>query len=127
MAQRARDRLSRSLLFAPAVFVAHFLEESPGSVPWFNGHVTRAITQDLFWTVNAMALLITVLLTLGYWATRSDSALLLMVAWLSFLMLTNAIFHITAALLDRGARRDSDGCAWIPGPVPRDPPLLGAA
>lgn len=41
MAQQAADRLSRGLLFAPLVFVAHFLEESPGFVPWFNTHVTR--------------------------------------------------------------------------------------
>jgi hypothetical protein len=49
------DRLSRALMCAPLVFVAHFLEESPGFVPWFNAHVTRGITAELFWTVNATA------------------------------------------------------------------------
>src|SRR6266545_7336043 len=102
MAQQSTDLLSRGLLFAPLVFVAHFLEESPGFVPWFNAHVTRGITADLFWTVNATALLITVLASVGYWATRSPAAAVLVVAWLSFLMLTNAIFHIAAAIVDRG-------------------------
>ena len=55
----APDRLGRGLLLAPLVFVAHCLEESAGFVSWFNGHVTRGITQDLFWTVNATGLVIT--------------------------------------------------------------------
>jgi uncharacterized membrane protein (UPF0136 family) len=81
--------------------VAHFLEESPGFVPWFNAHVERGITQDLFWTVNVTGLLITVGVTLGYWTTRAAAAEVLVVAWLSFLMLTNAVFHITGAIVDR--------------------------
>jgi hypothetical protein len=102
MAQHSPDRLSRGLLFAPLVFVAHFLEESLGFVPWFNAHVTRGITTDLFWTVNATALLITVVVSLGWWTTKSTAAVVLVVAWLSFLMLTNAVFHITGAIVDRG-------------------------
>lgn len=81
--------------------MAHFLEESPGFVPWFNAHVERDITQDLFWTVNATGLLITVGVTLAYWTTRSAAAEVLVVGWLSFLMLTNAVFHITGAIVDR--------------------------
>lgn len=96
------DRLRRGLLLAPLVFVAHFLEESPGFVAWFNAHVTRGITTDLFWTVNATGLVITVLLTLACWTSESPAALVLMVGWLSFLMLTNAVFHVTGAILDRG-------------------------
>jgi hypothetical protein len=102
IAQRSHDRLGRALLAAPVIFVAHFLEESPGFVAWFNAHVTRGITMDLFWTVNATALLITVLISLGYWTTRSPIALILAAGWLSFLMLTNAVFHITGAIVDRG-------------------------
>lgn len=102
MVQQSPDRLSRGLLIAPLVFIAHFLEESPGFVPWFNAHVTQGITTDLFWTVNATALLITVLVTLVFWATKSAAAVVLIVAWLSFLMLTNAILHITGAIVDRG-------------------------
>jgi hypothetical protein len=96
------ERFSRGLLFAPLVFVAHFLEESPGFVPWFNAHVTRGITADLFWTVNATGLVITVLVILAFWATRSAAAVIVVVAWLSFLMLTNAGFHIMGAIVDRG-------------------------
>ena len=95
------DRLTRGLVLAPLVFVAHFLEESPGFVPWFNAHVTRGITADLFWTVNAAGLLITILVILAFWATRSAAAVIVVVAWLSFLMLANAVFHITGAIVDR--------------------------
>jgi hypothetical protein len=102
MVQRPHDRLSRAVLFAPLVFVAHFLEESPGFVPWFNAHVTRGITADLFWTVNATALVITVLVTAVSWSTESTAAVVLVAAWLSFLMLTNAVFHVTGAIVDRG-------------------------
>lgn len=96
------DRLRRGLLLAPLVFLAHFLEESPGFVPWFNAHVTPGITQGLFWTVNLTGLLITVIVTLGFWASESVASVLLVVAWLSFLMLANAIFHITGTIVDRG-------------------------
>jgi hypothetical protein len=102
MIRPRHDSLSRALLFAPLVFVAHFLEESPGFVPWFNAHVTQGITADLFWTVNAVGLLITVLVTVAFWGTETTASVLLVVAWLSFLMLTNAVFHVTAAIVDRG-------------------------
>ena len=100
--QQSADRLRAGLLFAPLVFVAHFLEEGPRFVPWFNAHVARGITAELFWTVNATALLITVLVVLAFRASESAVASVVLVAWLSFLMLTNAIFHITGALVDRG-------------------------
>lgn len=102
MVQQFADRLGRGLLLAPLVFVAHFLEESPGFVPWFNAHVARGITADLFWTVNATALLITVLVVLVYRAGESSVGVILLVAWLSCLMLANAIFHITGAIVDQG-------------------------
>lgn len=94
--------LSRRLQIAPLVFVAHFLEESPGFVLWFNAHVTPGITEDLFWRVNGTALVITVLVTLASWTSRPVGAVVLAVAWLSFLMLSNAIFHITGAIVDHG-------------------------
>ena len=102
MGQQSLDRLGRGLLLAPLVFVAHFLEEGPRFVPWFNGHVAQSITTDLFWTVNFTALLITVLVVLVFRAGESPSAVVFLVAWLSFLMLTNAIFHITGAIVDGG-------------------------
>jgi hypothetical protein len=64
--------------------------------------VTQGITADLFWTVNAVGLLITVLVTVAFWGTETTASVLLVVAWLSFLMLTNAVFHVTAAIVDRG-------------------------
>ena len=100
--RRSPDRLGRGLLLAPLVFVIHSLEESPGFVPWFNAHVAQGITTDLFWTVNAAALLITVLVVLAYRAGESPGTAVLLVAWLSFLMLANAVFHITGAIVDRG-------------------------
>lgn len=102
------DRLGRALLFAPLVFAAHFLEESPGFVAWFNAHVARGITADLFWTVNVTALLITVAGSLAFRVSRSAAAMVLVVAWLSFLMLANAAFHIAGAVVDR---------AYMPGLV----------
>lgn len=104
--ERFRDRLGRGLLLAPVVFVAHWIEENPGFVAWFNAHVTPGITQESFGTVNTVALVITVLVTLGYWAAQSPALALIAVAWLSFLMLTNAIFHIAGAIVDR---------AYVPG------------
>jgi len=102
MVQQHHDRLSRALVIAPLVFVARFLEESPGFVAWFNAHVTQGITADLFWTVNATGLLITVLVTVAFRATETTAGMALVVAWLSFLMLTNAVFHVAGAIVDRG-------------------------
>ena len=102
------EQLRRGLLLAPLVFVAHFLEETPGFVAWFNAHVTPGITQDNFWSVNITGLLITVFVVSVFWASQSAGSALLVVAWLSLLMLTNAIFHITGAVIDR---------AYVPGLV----------
>jgi len=82
------------------------VEESPGFVPWFNAHVSPGITQNSFTAVNATGLLITI--TLAFWTVQSSASVLLVVAWLSFLMLTNAIFHITGAVIDQ---------AYVPGLV----------
>ena len=102
MVQQTPDRLGRGLLLAPVAFVAHFLEEGPRFVPWFNAHVAQGITANLFWTVNATALLITVFVVLVFRASESALASVILGAWLSFLMLTNAIFHITGAIVDQG-------------------------
>ena len=139
MVQQTPDRLGRGLLLAPLVFVAHFLEESPGFVPWFNAHVARGITTELFWTVNATALLITVFVVLVFRASESAVATVILVAWLSFLMLTNAIFHITGAIVDQGYVPGLATaillylpyCGWVAAQVVRNrraaPGLLAAA
>jgi hypothetical protein len=96
------DRFRRIVLLAPIVFIAHVLEEGTSFVAWFNDHVARGITPGLFWTVNLTALVITLLLAVSVRAARSAGVSLLLVGWLSFLMLTNAVFHVTAAVVDSG-------------------------
>ena len=101
MSARITNDVSRIILLAPFIFVCHFLEEAPGFVEWFNAHVARGITSGLFWRVNIAALFITLIVVGIEWAARSDLSLSLGIAWLSFLMLANAIFHVTAGLVDR--------------------------
>ena len=98
---RSADCVSRALLVAPLVFVCHFTEEAPGFVAWFNSHVERGITQDLFWAVNFYGLVITAAAVAAEWATRSAASLLAAAAWLGGLMPANALFHAAGALLDR--------------------------
>ena len=88
-------------LFAPLIFVCHFLEEAPSFVAWFNAHVARGITSELFWTVNLAGLTITVLVTGADWLSRSNFTLITTIVWLSFLMLGNALLHIAGAIADR--------------------------
>ena len=96
------DRLGRALLLAPVVFVAHVVEESHGFVPWFNGHVGRGITPDLFWSVNLGGLVITLLALGVFFAARSAASATLVLGWLACLMLANGVFHIAGAIVDRG-------------------------
>ena len=93
--------VSRMLLLAPLIFVCHFMEESPGFVEWFNGHVARGITSGLFWRVNIAGLVITLVVVGVEWFSRSAFSLGLALSWLSFLMLANAVFHIVGGLVDR--------------------------
>ncbi len=88
------------LLLAPIIFVAHFLEESNGFVPWFNAHVARGISEPMFWSVNFTALAITVAVVAIEWFSESPPSALLVGMWLGFLMLANALFHIAGALHD---------------------------
>jgi hypothetical protein len=121
------------------VFAIHFLEESPRFVPWFNAHAAPGITQELFWSVNLTALTVTTLLTLSFWITRTRPVVLAVVAWLGFLMLANAAFHVTGAVVDRGYVPGLASavllylpyCAWIAQQVAQSgvgiPLLLAAA
>ncbi|HVG32252.1 MAG TPA: HXXEE domain-containing protein [Pyrinomonadaceae bacterium] len=101
MNDRGKNKAARLLLFAPVIFVAHFLEESPGFVEWFNGHVARGITPGLFWRVNIAALAITLIVVAFEWFAPSAFSLILAVGWLGFLMLANAFFHIAGGLVDQ--------------------------
>ena len=105
---RQQPPLRTLLLAAPLVFVAHFLEEGPGFVAWFNAHVARGITEALFWRVNYTALAITVAVVALEWIDRSAVSATVAVAWLSFLMFANALFHLAGAIADG---------AYVPGLV----------
>ena len=96
------------LVAAPFVFIAHFLEEAPSFVAWFNAHVSRGITAPLFWTVNLTGLAITIAVVIIDWFSGSAISATLAVAWLSLLMFANALFHLVAAIVDR---------SYVPGLV----------
>lgn len=91
-----RTRILWTALLAPVVLLVHVAEEAPGFVAWFNSVVARGISQPLFLTVNATAFVITVALSLAFAATQARAVALLAMAWLGFLMLANAIFHLVA-------------------------------
>ena len=101
MSAPVKDLIPRALLLAPFIFVCHFLEESPRFVEWFNAHVPRGITPGLFLRVNVSALVITLIVVGIEWVSRSSFSLTFAMAWLSFLMLANAVLHIAGALVDR--------------------------
>jgi len=88
--------LRRVALCAPIVFAVHVLEEAPNFVEWFNSMVGRGITQSLFFSVNAVAFLITLILAGLVAAARDQFAAMAMTTWLGFLMLANGLFHIVA-------------------------------
>ena len=101
MERSPTDNFSRLVLFAPIIFICHFVEESPGFVNWFNSHVQRGITSGLFWRVNITALVITLLVVVLEQVSRSDVSMILVIAWLGFLMAANALFHIAGAMHDK--------------------------
>ncbi len=89
------------IILAPFIFTGHFLEESPGFVAWFNSHMSRGITSGLFWNVNIIALVITGIITITELLAPSPGSAALIILWFSFLMLANALFHITGAIVDK--------------------------
>ncbi len=90
--------LRKLVLAAPFVFILHVLEEAPGFVAWFNSLVPRGIAQDLFLTVNAVALTITVLIALLVVAAPNAASGLILAAWVGFLMLANGLFHLVGTI-----------------------------
>jgi Protein of unknown function with HXXEE motif len=106
LSAQSKGRLFDPILLAPVIFVCHFLEESPTFVPWFNAHVARGITSDLFWTVNLTALAITLFVVVIEWVSRSSTSAILTLGWFGFLMGANALFHITGGFVER---------AYVPG------------
>jgi len=96
-----KNGVGKVIILAPFIFICHFLEESPGFVAWFNAHVSRSITSGLFWSVNITALVITIVIVAIELFMPSLFSASLIVLWLSFLMLANAIFHIAGSLTDQ--------------------------
>lgn len=97
----------RSLAIAlPLVFIAHVLEEAPNFVGWFNSLVVPPISQPLFLSVNAVCLIITVAIAVVVATARGPVPGLVGAAWVGFLMLANAIFHIVGSV---ALRRYSPG------------------
>jgi len=90
--------LRKLVLVAPVLFILHVVEEAPGFVAWFNGLVPRGITQNLFLTVNAAALTITILIALLVAASPDPASGLVLAAWVGFLMLANGMLHIVGTI-----------------------------
>ena len=88
----------RILLLAPVIFVAHVVEEAPGLVEWVNSLVDEDITQQLFIAVNTGGFVVTAVLAVIVALSCSRDAIVVMLTWLSFLMLGNAIVHVGATV-----------------------------
>jgi hypothetical protein len=90
---------SRVILLAPVIFILHVVEEFPGFVAWFNSLVRDGISQRLFLQVNVSAFVITTLVAALVAITREKAVVVVSIAWLSLLMLANALLHITGTLV----------------------------
>jgi hypothetical protein len=82
----------------PVIFIAHVFEEAPRFVAWFNSLVTPTISQALFLSVNAIALVITVVVAAVVAGSHETASGLIGVAWVGFLMLANGLFHIVGTV-----------------------------
>jgi hypothetical protein len=94
-----QNRIRWAALLAPVIFAVHVAEEAPGFVEWFNSLVPRGISPSLFFSVNATAFIITLILAGLLAATCERVVATLTLAWLGFLMLANAVFHLVAAVV----------------------------
>lgn len=83
----------------PIVFAIHVAEEAPGFVAWFNSLVTPGITQRLFLSVNATALLITLAIASLVATSRNAGVCIVAVAWVGLLMLANGALHLVGTLV----------------------------
>lgn len=85
--------------FAPIVFGLHVAEEAPNFVKWFNTLVADNISKELFLVVNGVGFAITLIITALAASTRENASIILALAWLSFLMFANGVFHLTATIV----------------------------
>jgi hypothetical protein len=87
------------ILFAPLVYMAHILEEAPGYMRWVNRLVDRPFPdQGHFFAGNLPSIAITAAVAIIAAVTLNRAALMVMLAWLSYFMFANAIFHIVATV-----------------------------
>src|SRR5580704_15237869 len=88
------------ILLAPLIYAAHILEEAPGYIRWVNSVVDHGYPdQGHFFTGNLPSIVITALIAVIAAVTLNRGALLAMLAWLSYFMFANAIFHIVATVV----------------------------
>ena len=73
-------------------------EETPGFVEWANSLMQEGITERLFFAVNLVAFIVTTALAAVARLACSRETIVVMLAWLSFLMFGNAILHITGTV-----------------------------
>lgn len=90
--------LRRMALALPVIFLIHVLEEAPRFVEWFNSLVARGITTPLFLSVNVVAGIITIAVAAMVVAAPGPPTGIVLSAWVGFLMLANAVFHIAGTL-----------------------------
>lgn len=90
--------LRKLVLLAPFIFILHVLEEAPGFVVWFNSLVPRGISQSGFLTVNAVALIVTVAVSLLVASSPDPVSGLVLAAWVGFLMLANGVLHLVGTI-----------------------------
>ena len=90
----------KAIQFAPIIFLIHFfVEESPNLVEWLYTVTSFLATQELFLKVNFRVLFITMLVALMVSFFCNRTTLILAIIWLSFLMFSNAIFHLTSTVV----------------------------
>lgn len=100
MSQPARTLHVRLLiLLAPVIYAAHILEEAPGYMRWVNSIVDRPFPDaGHFFAGNLPSIAITAILAILAALTLNRWVLAATLAWLSYFMFANAIFHIVATL-----------------------------
>ena len=97
------------ILLAPLIYAAHIFEETPGYMRWVNSIVDHPFPdQGHFFAGNLPSIAMTALIAIAAALTLNRVVLLAMLAWLSYFMFANAIFHIVATLV---LRRYSPGTA----------------
>jgi hypothetical protein len=90
------------ILLAPLIYAAHILEEAPGYMRWVNGIVDHPFPdQGHFFAGNLPSIAMTALIAVVAAITLNRGVLLVMLAWLSYFMFANGIFHIVATLVLR--------------------------